>query len=71
MFTTPTTSTSHIQHHSAFTHHVDDKTIEHAKANGGEYEVDKPEHQEAAKGKEYVQPHAVVLKGIKLSKTKG
>lgn len=71
VFTTPTTSTSHIQHHSAFTHHVDDKTIEHAKANNGEYEVDKPEHQEAAKGKEYVQPHAVVLKGIKLSKKKG
>jgi len=70
MFTTPTTSTSSIQHHSAFTHHVDDATVEHAKHNGGEYEIDKPEHQEAAKGKEYVQPQAVVLKGIKLGKKK-
>ena len=70
LFTTPTTSTSHVQHHSAFTHHVDESHIEHAKHNNGEYEIDKPEHQESAKGKEYVQPHEVILKGIKLAKKK-
>jgi hypothetical protein len=70
MFTTPTTSTSSIQHHSAFTHHIDDSSVEHAKNNHGEYEIDKPEHQEAAKGKEYAAPQAVVMKGISLNKKK-
>ena len=56
MTTTPTTSTSDVQHHSNFTHHVSDEHIEHAKAHGGEYEIDKPEHQEAARNASYLAP---------------
>lgn len=60
--TTPTTSTSEVQHHSNFTHDVSDDHIQHAKYNGGEYEIDKPEHQEAAKGKEYQAPEPTKVK---------
>lgn len=48
LLTTPTTSTSDIEHKSGFTHHVGTEEIEHAKANKGEYEIDKPEEQEKA-----------------------
>ena len=51
--TTPTSSTTNDQHHNAFTHHVDEDTIAHALANGGEHEIDKPEHQIAARGNAY------------------
>lgn len=56
LITTPTKSTSKIQHHTEFTHHVDNNTIEHAKRNNGEYEIDAPHLQEAARGKQYVSP---------------
>ena len=51
LVTTPTESTSNAQHHTTFTHHVDQHSIEHAKKHNGEYEIDKPEHQEAARSK--------------------
>ena len=56
LVTTPTTSTSIAQHHSAFTHDVGPEHIEHAKSHGGEYEIDNPYHQESARGKEYAPP---------------
>lgn len=57
LVTTPTTSTPDAAHHSGFNHNVSQEHIDHAKANGGEYEIDKPEHQEAARGQaEYVGP---------------
>ena len=59
MVTTPTESTDNLSHHTAFTHHVDHNTIERAKANNGEYEVDRPEDQEAARGRKFVAPKAI------------
>lgn len=59
LMTTPTESTSTIGHQTSFTHHVNDSHIEHAKKNKGEYEIDKPEDQIKAAGKEYVAPQAV------------
>ena len=68
LMTTPTESTSNIGHEASFTHNVDDKAIEHAKANKGEYEIDKPEDQEKAKGKEYVAPQEIkIQKKIKMA----
>ena len=63
LMTTPTESTSNLGHETAFTHHVGEENIKHAMSNKGEYEIDKPEDQEAARGKEYVAP-----KEIKISK---
>lgn len=54
--TTPTTSTSDVQHHSGFNHDVTEQHIQHAKANNGEYEIDKPEDQEAARGNKHIAP---------------
>lgn len=48
LVTTPTHSTSNEQHHTEFTHHVDDATVEEIKRNNGVHEIDKPEHQMAA-----------------------
>lgn len=59
--TTPTHSTSNEQHHSSFTHHVGPETIEHAKKNNGEYEIDNPHEQEKARGKEYVAPQPIQI----------
>lgn len=59
LMTTPTESTSNIGHQTSFTHHVGPEHIEHAKKNAGEYEIDKPEDQLKAAGKEYVAPQAV------------
>lgn len=60
LVTTPTESTSDIQHHSNFTHHVDQNTIEHAKRNRGEYEIDNPHEQEKAlSGGEYSAPQPI------------
>ena len=64
LMTTPTESTSNVGHETSFTHHVDENSIKHAMANNGEYEIDKPEDQEKARGKEYVAPQE-----IKFSKT--
>jgi hypothetical protein len=66
--TTPTTSTSTVQHHTPFTHHVDANTIAHAKANKGEWEIDKPEDQEASRGNEYVPPSPPVKKAKEMRK---
>lgn len=59
LMTTPTESTSGIGHQTSFTHHVNDNHIKHALANQGEYEIDRPEDQIKAKGKEYVAPQAI------------
>ena len=59
LMTTPTESTSNIGHETSFTHNVTDKHIEHAKNNNGEYEIDKPEDQLKAAGKEYRAPQAI------------
>jgi hypothetical protein len=59
LMTTPTESTSHIGHQTSFTHNVNEGHIEHAKKNKGEYEIDKPEDQLKASGKEYVAPQAI------------
>lgn len=59
LMTTPTESTSNIGHETSFTHNVSPKHIEHAIQNNGEYEIDKPEDQIKAKGKEYAAPQAI------------
>ena len=59
LMTTPTESTSSIGHQTSFTHHVSPSHIEHAKTNNGEYEIDKPEDQLKARGKEYTAPQAI------------
>lgn len=56
LMTTPTESTSNIGHQTKFTHNVNEGHIEHALKNNGEYEIDKPEDQAKAKGKEYAAP---------------
>ena len=61
LMTTPTESTSNLGHETSFTHHVGPKHIEHALANNGEYEIDKPEEQIKAAGKEYRTPQAIKL----------
>lgn len=71
LITTPTESTSNDQHHSAFTHAVDMSTIEHAKTHNGEYEIDSPHAQEAARNREYVPPvsfNVDAIKGLKKKK---
>ena len=62
LMTTPTESTSNIGHDTSFTHHVNDKHVEHALKNNGEYEIDKPEDQIKAKGKEYVEPRPITIR---------
>ena len=59
LMTTPTESTSNLGHETSFTHHVGQAHIEHAKKNNGEYEIDRPEDQAKAKGKEYITPQAI------------
>lgn len=59
LMTTPTTSTSTVQHQSAFTHHVNEGHIKHAQNNNGEYEIDPPHAQEASAGKEYAPPQPI------------
>ncbi len=59
LMTTPTESTSNIGHQTSFTHHVGPAHIEHAIANKGEYEIDKPEDQLKAAGKEYRAPQSI------------
>jgi hypothetical protein len=61
LMTTPTESTSNVGHETSFTHHVSPKHIEHAMANNGEYEIDKPEEQIKAAGKEYLTPQPIKL----------
>jgi len=61
LMTTPTKSTPIFQHHTSFTHHVGPEQIAHAKKNKGEYEIDAPEAQVAAAGKEYVPPEPIKI----------
>jgi hypothetical protein len=61
LMTTPTESTSNLAHETPFTHHVSDQHIEHATKNNGEYEIDRPEDQAKAKGKEYIAPQEVKI----------
>ena len=56
LMTTPTESTSNLGHETSFTHNVSDAHIEHAQQNKGEYEIDRPEDQEKARGREYAAP---------------
>jgi hypothetical protein len=56
LMTTPTESTSNLGHETSFTHNVTQAHVEHAQKNKGEYEIDKPEDQEKARGKEYAPP---------------
>ena len=58
LLTTPTTSTSDIEHKSSFTHHIGPEDIAHAKNHNGEYEIDSPHDQEAARGNNYQPPRA-------------
>lgn len=68
LMTTPTESTSTLGHQTSFTHHVGPEHIKHALENHGEYEIDAPEEQIKAKGKEYVAPQAInVPKTMKLA----
>jgi hypothetical protein len=59
LMTTPTESTDKLGHQTSFTHNVSDKHIEHAIANKGEYEIDKPDDQLKAAGKEYRAPQSI------------
>jgi hypothetical protein len=59
LMTTPTESTSLVGHQTSFTHNVSDKHIKHAMENKGEYEIDKPEEQIKAEGKEYRAPQSM------------
>jgi hypothetical protein len=59
LMTTPTESTSLVGHQTSFTHNVNDRHIEHAQNNKGEYEIDKPEDQIKAEGKEYKAPQPI------------
>ena len=61
LMTTPTESTSNVGHETSFTHHVGEAHIKHAMANNGEYEIDPPHEQEAARGKEYVAPQPIKI----------
>jgi hypothetical protein len=62
LMTTPTTSTSGALHDSQFTHHVSDAHVAHAQAHGGEYEIDPPHEQEAARGRAYVAPQPMAFR---------
>jgi hypothetical protein len=53
LLTTPTESTSGVQHDTEFTHPVDEAHLAHAAANNGEYQIDAPELQEAARGRDF------------------
>ena len=61
VMTTPTESTSNVGHQTSFTHHVGEHHIEHALKNNGEYQIDTPQEQIAAKGKEYVTPQPIKI----------
>jgi hypothetical protein len=56
LLTTPTTSTSGLERQASFTHHVGPHDIAHAHQHNGEYQIDAPEQQDAARGNEYKPP---------------
>jgi hypothetical protein len=61
LMTTPTESTTKLEHESGFNHHVNQQDIDHAIQNNGEYVVDDPLKQEMARGKTYVNPKEITL----------
>ena len=61
LMTTPTESTSNLGHQTSFTHHVNEKHVEHALKNNGEYEIDRPEDQVKSAGKEYAAPQPIKI----------
>jgi hypothetical protein len=61
LMTTPTESTSNLGHQTSFTHHVNEKHVEHALKNNGEYEIDRPEDQVKSANKEYVAPQPIKI----------
>ena len=68
LMTTPTESTTNEEHLNGFMHPVDFADIEHAKQNNGEYVVDAPEKQEAARGKIFIAPKEVKITKMKKRK---
>ena len=56
LLTTPTISTSGLERQASFTHHIGHEHLEHAREHHGEYEIDPPHAQEAARGLEYEPP---------------
>lgn len=52
--TSPTISTKGKRRNSDFTHKITKETIEHAKNNNGEFEIDKPEDQEKSMHTQHV-----------------
>jgi hypothetical protein len=61
LMTTPTESTSNLGHQTSFTHHVNEKDVEHAQKNNGEYQIDRPEDQVKSANKEYVAPQPIKI----------
>jgi hypothetical protein len=61
LMTTPTESTDTLGHQTVFTHNVNEKDIEHAQKNNGEYQIDRPEDQEKSANKEYVAPQPIKI----------
>jgi hypothetical protein len=61
LMTTLTESTSNVGHQTSFTHNVNEKDVEHAQKNNGEYVIDRPEDQEKSAGKEYVAPQPIKI----------
>jgi len=61
LMTTPTESTSNVGHQTSFTHHVNEKDVEHAHKNNGEYVIDRPEDQVKSANKEYVAPQPIKI----------
>ena len=61
LMTTPTESTSNVGHQTSFTHHVNEKDVEHAQKNNGEYVIDRPEDQVKSANKEYVAPQPIKI----------
>lgn len=69
MATSTTTSTSiDNMTNSSFTHHVSEDMIKEIHNKGGEWEIDKPEHQEAALGTEWSPAQKVDISGLKKKK---
>jgi len=61
LMTTPTESTSNVGHQTSFTHNVNEKDVEHAHKNNGEYVIDRPEDQVKSANKEYVAPQPIKI----------
>jgi hypothetical protein len=65
LVTTPTTSTSNEGHETSFTHHVGSAHLDKALKNKGEWEIDSPMEQEAARDKLWAEPKTVSVSAIR------